>query len=273
MKKLICLLTALILAVPGAEAQFFKKLKKKVQEKVENAVTENVSDKAASEAEKSLNDLWETDFKNSAISFGAERVDPASIPATYDFSWEYQMKMSTSEGEVEMIYLIKENAPYIGIKIPQAQNMVTVLDNANEMTVMYMDSGENKMVMASKINASSAEAEETGNPYENMEMKKIGTKEILGYECQGYQTENDEHIYKFYVTDEAGISFTDLVQTNQKNVPEGFDAEWLQDGEGLLMEMQMEDKKNPARSASMTCTGIEKKPFVIKTANYQGIGG
>ncbi|WP_424492948.1 DUF4412 domain-containing protein [Salinimicrobium sp. GXAS 041] len=273
MKKLIALIIIFTLAAPNVQAQFFKKLKKKVEEKVENTVTENVSDKAAGETEKSLNNMWEKSLSNSAISFGAERVDPALIPESYDFNWEYTMEMSTREGAMEMVYLLQEDAPYVGFKIPQAQSMVTVLDNANDLTVIFMNSGQNNMVMASKIDVSNAESEEMQNQYKDIKMEEIGTKEILGYTCQGYRAENEGYIYEFYVTDEAGLSFTDLFQTNQKKFPRGFDAEWLKLSEGLMMEMQMNDKNNPQKSVSMTCTNIQKKDFVIKKANYTAIGG
>lgn len=273
MKKLFYLLIASFLMSVSAEAQFFKKLKEKVEEKVEHAVTENVSNKAANEADKSLNNLWDTQLKNSSFSMGAERVDPSEIPASYNFDWEYEMNMKTSEGDLNMVYLLKEGAPYIGVRVPQAQNMLTVLDNEKEMTVMFMESEGSKMVMATRIHTETDQAE-IENPYENMEMKKIESKTILGYECQGYQTENEEHIFTFYVTNEAGISLRDLYQTSQKDIPKGFaNVEWLKDDSGIMMEMQMENKKNPKQSASMTCTSIKKNPFIIKTSDYQGIGG
>lgn len=274
MKKLIYLLLILFLVSPSAEAQFLKNLKKKVQQKVEQRVTENISEKAADEAEKSMNNLWETQLENSSFSMGTEKVDPAEIPSSYDFDWEYRMNMQTSEGEMEMAYLLKEDAPYFGIKVPQAQNMLTVLDSQNSLTVIFMDSEENKMLMATKMETEDHEQEEIENPYENMEVEKLGTKTILGYESQGYRMENEDHTFTFYVTDEAEISFNDMYKTNSKDLPQGFeDAEWIQDGKGLMMEMNMKDKKNPERSTTMTCVGIEKNAVSLKKADYQGIGG
>lgn len=274
MKKLIYLLLTLFMVSPSAEAQILKKLKKKVQQKVEQRVTENISDKAAEEAENSLNSLWETQLENSSFSMGTERVDPAEIPSSYDFEWEYKMNMETSKGEMEMVYLLKEDAPYLGIKVPQAPNMLTVLDSKNDLTVIFMDSEGSKMLMATKMDTENQEQEEIENPYNNMEVEKIGTKTILGYETQGYRMENEDHTFTMYVTDEAEISFNDIYKTNSKDIPQGFeDAEWIKDGKSLMMEMHMEDKKNPERSATMTCIGIEKNAVSLKKADYQGIGG
>ena len=270
MKNLIYLGLAIFLmaGTTTAEAQFLKKLKEKVEKKVEEAATENISNKAANETDKALNNMWEKKLENTNFTMGMDMVDPSEIPAGYNFDWEYSLQMTTTEGEMEMVYHIKENANYVGMKIPQAENMFTVLDNNENMTVIYMNSEGNKMVMATRFDVSEEELEQE-NKYEEMEFEEIGTKTILGYECQGYRSENTENVFTFYVTDEAGVSFRDLYQENQKNIPKGLDADWIKDGTGLMMEMQMKDKENPSKNVSMTCTGIEKKPFSISTSDYQ----
>jgi hypothetical protein len=272
MKKIFYLVLAIFFmaGTSTAEAQFFKKLKEKVEKKVEDAAIKNVSDKAAKETDKSLNNLWAKQLENSSFSMGMDMVDPSEIPAGYDFDWEYTLKMNTSQGEMDMVYHIKENSPYVGMKIPQAENMFTVLDNKRNMTVLYMNSEGNKMVMATRFDISEEDME-TDNSYEEMKFEEIGKKTILGYECQGYRSENAENVFTFYVTDEAGVSFRNLYQENQKNIPEGLNADWIRDGTGLIMEMQMKDKKNADKNVTMTCTGIEKKPFSVDTSEYQSM--
>ena len=274
MKKLIYLMLCAFLVSASAEAQFLKKLKKKVEQKVENTVTENISNKAANEADKSLNNLWETQLENSSFSMGTERIDPSEIPASYNFDWEYKMNMKTSEGNMDMVYLLKEDASYVGLKVPQAENMITVLDTENDLTVIFMHSKESKIVIATRMDMEATNQQEAQDSYEEMEVEKIGSKTILGYDCQGYKMENDDHVFTFYVTDDAEVSFNDLYKTSSKDLPKGFEnAEWMKNRDGLMMEMQMEDKKNPAKSATMTCIGIEKNPVSIKKSDYHGIGG
>jgi hypothetical protein len=274
MKRFIHLILAIIFmaGTTTAEAQFFKKLKKKVEEKVEDAAIKNVSDKAAKETNKSLDNLWAKQLETSNYSMGMNMVDPSEIPDSYYFDWKYTLQMNTSEGTMDMVYHIKENAPYVGIKIPQAENMLSVLDNKRNMTVLYMNSEGNKMVMATRFDVSE-ENMEADTPYDEMKFEKIGKKTILGYECQGYSSENDENVFTFYLTDETGLSFSDFFQKNQKNIPEGLDADWIKNGKGLMMEMQMKDKKNPEKNVSMLCTGIEKQAFSINTSDYQSMGG
>jgi len=93
---------------------------------VEDAVVKNVSDKAEEETEKTLNNFWENQAQKSPFSMGMDMVDPSEIPASYNFDWEYTLQMDSpqQDQDMNMVYHIKENAPYIGIKIPQAGNEV-----------------------------------------------------------------------------------------------------------------------------------------------------
>lgn len=264
MKNLIYLgLGLFLLTTTTAEAQIFKKLKKQIEKKAVDTETKEDPDKTHNMRSKQPN--------ISNFPMGMDMVDPAEIPDSYDFDWEYTLNMETPEGKMLMVYHIKENAPYVGIKIPQADNMFTVIDNKKDLTVLYMDSKDSKMVMATR-NQIYQEEMELEDRYKDMEFKEVDTKMILGYECRGYRSENDEHIFEFYVTDEAGVSFRDIFQENQKQIPKGLNADWLKDGTGLMMEMQMRDKKNPKKNVSMTCTGIQKKPFTVKTSEYQSMG-
>ena len=271
MKKLILLGFSLLFCISTMEAQFLKKLKEKVEKKVEHAVTENISNKAAREADKSLNKMWDTKLKNSPIPMGANRVDISEVPQSYDFNWEYQLNMETKDGNIDMTYLLKEDAPYFGMRMPQAEGMFMVLDMNNKLSIMYFSSGENNFITASKIDDLMSNEEET-NPYKDTELKKIGTKNILGYECQGFEAETEEHKFTFYLTQEAPISFTNMYSAEKSNIPKGWNANWLEEGDALMMEMQMVDKKNANRNANMRCTSLEKKSFSINKDNYASLG-
>lgn len=258
-----------LLVSSTAEAQFFKKLQKKIEDKVEKKVIDNVSDKAAKETEKSLEKMWDMDLSGLAVPMGGERVDASEIPASYSFDWEYLMDMKTKDGNMEMAYLIKEDAPHFGIKMPNMPNMFMVLDTDKQLMVMYMTSGENKMISATKIDPTITEDAEIEKAYNDAEMREIGSKEILGYDCQGYQTETEDHLFTFYVTDEAEVSFSDIYKANEKNMPKGYNPEWFKDGNALMMEMLMEDKKDPSKNVTMTCTKLEKNSYTLNKSDYQ----
>ena len=267
MRKLTILFISLFLLGHTAEAQFLKKLKNKVEDKVEQKVVDNVSNKAANETEKSLNNMWDMDL--GGMPMGGERVDPAEIPASYDFDWEYALKMNTEQGEMEFTYLLKKDAPYFGMQMPNVPGMFMVMDGEKEMMVMFMNSEGNKMLTGTKFDPDAVDESDAENPYEDAEVKEIGTKEIMGYTCKGYQSETPDHVFTFYVTDEAGVGFSDIFKTNQKNTPKGFNPEWFAEGTGLMMEMTMEDKKDASKNMTMTCTRLQEKDFTINKSGYQ----
>ena len=41
---------------------------------------------------------------------GGEKVDPAEIPANYNFDWEYALNMHSKQGDMEFTYLLKKDA-------------------------------------------------------------------------------------------------------------------------------------------------------------------
>lgn len=272
MKQIMILCLSVFLIGTTAEAQFLKKLKNKVQEKVENAAIDNVSDKAADETNKGLNSMWEKRMSEGNFSMGAERVNPEEIPASYDFEWIYNMRITHNNGEMDMLYHLKEDAPYFGMEMQQQREMFIVFDDKNDLSVMFMTSSQGKFLMASRFDMSET-SEESNEYYDDMNIQEIGSKTILGYDCQGYKGENEDYIIHFYVTDDAEIGFTGMFENNQNNLPKDFNPDWLLDGDALLMEMQMEDKKNSKNNMSMTCTQIEKEPITIRKADYTSMGG
>ena len=267
--KRICYLNFMVLLFVSlsAEAQFFKKLTKKVEQKVEDAVVKNVSDKAASTADEKLNKLWETSLEGTSLPVGGKMVDPEVVPDTYSFGWEYRLKMRTAEAEQEIVYLLEENAPYVGLRLPQADQLVTVLDKENRLSVLYLSSeGKSYMTAARFSDVSST----TANDQEVMDMKfeKVGAKTIEGYHCQGYRGETEDAVVTFFLTDEVGISFQEVFKANPQSRPESFDPEWIRDGTGLLMELEMKSKEDPSENMILRCSGLEQKDFIINKSEY-----
>lgn len=255
------------------QSQFLKNLQKKVEKRVENTITNKVADKAAAEAGKSVDNLLNFDFGETGFAPGFEMVDIAEVPDVYDFDWRYVMSMNTAEGDMEIEYFLKKDAEYFGIKVPQ-NDIFMVMDGAREMNVMYMNSEGNKMLMATKspeINAEDIKEDEMYN--EEMTYKPIGDKTILGYKCKGFQAENEDNVFTFYVTSEPGISFNDIYKNDNTKLPKGFDPEWLEDADGIMMQMILEGKKKAKENVSMTCTALEKKSFSINKNEYKSMAG
>lgn len=249
MKKLTYVLLTCLFLSSTVQAQFFKKLGDKIADKVTNTASENISDKAAKETSKTLNQIWGIDSKKNnsrSTAFG----NNADIPDSYSFDWKYTVNVEVKNNTMALTYRLKEGANYMGVEM---NSIFMVMDFDNKMTVMYM----NGFVKSTKINI----PEESSEENLNMEYKEIGSKTILGYECKGYQMENEDYIITFYVTDEAGIGFSSMYK-NQKYIPDGFDADWI-NGNSLLMEMNMDSKKKTSKNMRMICTSIQKEDYTI----------
>lgn len=266
MKKLAVLsILALLFSFP-VHAQFLKKLQKKVERRVEDVVANKVADKAAEETSKSMDNLLDFEFKNLGIPRGIEAVDPSEVPDRYVFDYAYKIKMESQGEEIFFNYLLKQDAPYIGFIMPGSTDMYMVLDHSKNISVIFMKSQENKFMAATKL--PEITEENTVGSSEEFSYKKIGNKTISGYECSGFQAENKEAVYTFYLTEEAGISFANIYNTDKTSLPSNFDRSWLEEGDGVMIQMIMEDKKNAKNNINMICTGIDKNSFALAKADY-----
>ena len=250
------------------QAQILKKLKQKVEQRVENVVTDKVADKAATEAGKSVDNMMNLQMAGAA---GYEQADPSEIPQVYDFDWSYVMKMETRQGDMILNYFLKKDAPYFGMKLPE-NDMHMVMDPSRNLSVTYMRSEGNNLVMASKMPKNLADEIAADNSAaDEYSFKKIGNKTILGYDCEGYQGENDDMVFTFYITTEPEISFGEIYKSDKTKLPKGFDPKWIKDGKGIMMQMVMEGKKNAKDNATMTCIALEKKSFSLNKADYNSM--
>jgi len=252
-------------------AQFLKKLKEKVERKVENTVTENISNKAANEADKTLNNMWESNM-GSYMQPG-NQVDYAKIPDSYEFSWKYDMKVETKSGVTDLSYLFQEDAGYLGTLIDQDDNkMIMVFDPSRNLNVMYMTNNKSNIVMGSEISITPEEVEEL-SAYEKMEITEIGKKEILGYDCTGYRMENDEYIVTSYLTNDTSLNFANMFQSKgNPKIPKSVDAEWFKKhSDGLMLEMEMISKQNPKDNMKMYCTSLSKQDIKLNKSDYKGM--
>ncbi len=268
MKKLLISMFCVGLFGFSAEAQFLKKLQKKVEAKVEERVTENISNKAAKQAEKSLNKMWDTKLKSSPIPMSGSTVDSEKIPDIYNFTWAYEMQVETTQGNMNMIYYLKEEAPYFAISMKESGDMHMVMDTENEFTVMYFSSKGNKFINAYSLDLDDLEENDDEDFYKNWEIEEIEGKNILGYNCKGFKAENKESKMKFYMTDETSVTFTGMQTAKNSKIPKGFTADWLRDGKGLIMEMQMENHNKPEENATMKCISLKQENFSLKKADY-----
>lgn len=116
-----------------------------------------------------------------------------------------------------------------------------------------------------------AEASSQESDMGDYEFKEIGTKEILGYTCQGFQMESDDTKMTMYVAFDIPVSFDNMYSgNNAKQLPKGFDPKWLDKigDNSLMMEMDFVNKKKSKQSAKMTCVALENEPLTVNISEY-----
>jgi hypothetical protein len=279
MKPLARLGSALILLFIcfPVHGQFLKNLKKKVEQRVEQTVTEKIADKAAKEAGKTLDNLMEGNMGgNSPFPVGTEQVSMDEIPDSYDFEWAYELQIQTGNKEqqaMDMTYYLKEGAPYWGARIEQGMSLFMVFDVERMLSVIFMESEGNNFVSATKIPEESMEGE-AFEDYEGYELREVPGKKILGYDCKGYEMEDENYKFTVYTTFDTDVSLTDMYKKSEQ-FPQNFNMEWIkqEDKTGMLMEMLMEDKSKKNETTRMTCTRLEKEAYSIKKADYNSLAG
>ncbi len=208
---------------------------------------------------------------------GKGKADNSKLPDTYQFQWEYKTIMKTSNNEeMNMDYLINPGTDYFGMQMSgkeyqQMDFMCIVVDPKIESSTTFMSSKGQKMAMLGKL---PKEGTKKGKD-PKMSFKEIGTKEILGYECDGIEVENADYIGTMYFTLDAPVSFSAIFAYSKKNTPKGFDPALMEvlEEDALLMEMNFENKKKRKQSFTMTAVSLEQKETAIKTSDYQLMPG
>lgn len=204
--------------------------------------------------------------------------DSQGLRSTYDFDYIYKLKMTNKKDDIQFDYYLKKDADYFGFDIAamsqgqEGMKMFTVMDNANAVTGMFMEMMGKKMVKTSKIKLSDFTSDENSSDYT---FKKIGSKTILGYNCDGFEGENADSKITFYVTNEAPVSFNKMWENGKTKLPKGFNPAWMEkySKNALMMEMQFVDKKKDKNSMTMECIGVEETNLAIKTSEYGSMLG
>lgn len=196
----------------------------------------------------------------------------------YDFDYIYKLKMTNKKDDIQFDYYLKKDAGYFGFDISEmtkgqeGMKMFTIMDNDSGTTGMFMDMMGKKIVQKSKIKLSDFDSDKNAPDYT---LTEIGSKTILGYNCQGFIMETKDSKITVYITDEAPVSFSKMWDNSKTKMPKGFNPVWMEKyaENGLMMEMQYIDKKKSKNNMTMLCVGLEKTDFSIQASDYGSMLG
>lgn len=263
--KRILMIAVLIagFGVNQSQAQFLKDLKERTIERSKDIIIAKTADKAADKTGEAMDKILNPDFSRLANP-GGSKVDMSTLPESYRFDYRYALKMTTEEGEIDFDYYLSKTEPYMGAKMNMGIEMSMVFDEGNKVMFTYV----NGMATATEMDLSEAVDEEEMNMYNNYTFKELPNREFLGYDCIGREMENDEYKFITYIAPDMEASFGTMFKSEHANIPPAMQEFAREYENGLMMYMEMEDKKNKKRkntSATMECVAFEPTNMVIYT--------
>lgn len=265
MKKILIILFALTsFGMNSANAQFLNKLKKQILEKTEEKVINKTTDKAAEGTDKAMDKLLNQDFSKYMNPLG-KTVDVSTLPASYQFDYLYSLKMKVAEGDMKINYYLNKKQPYMGIKMDEVNDMTIVYDESNK--VIFTNVGG--MAIATELNLDEVDDDDDIDITQNYSFKELPNRTFLGYDCIGREIENDEHKVTVYIAPNVESGFGKMFKSDHAKMPSAMKRFSKEFKEGLMMYMEMIDKKNvntkKNSSATVECVAFEPTDFVVTT--------
>lgn len=252
-----------------ANAQILNRLKKKAQEaaaqKAEQKITEQVQQAAEQMVERSWNSIF-GEISDDSLSGGRLPFMTNSNVTTeeaYNFSTIATMEIETvnedgkSDPPVIMEMHFNENEMYTGTRFNSEEmkkedgELFLIYDFKNSAMLMLMNNDKDKFSFAydwkqaleNAENMPDDQSEEEINWDEVNEWQgytKIGQKEILGYSCDGYQSESEDETIEIWVSRDADFGMNSMFKANANakqmkgKIPDDYPY-------GMMMEMTTED--------------------------------
>lgn len=264
MKKI--LLIAVLIAGVGiinVNAQFLKELKNQALERSKDVVIGKTAEKAADKTGQAMDKLLNPDFSR-FTNAGGKKVDMARLPDFYSFDYRYALKMTTQEGAIDFDYYLSKTEPYMGAKMNMGMDMSMIFDEGRKIMFTYV----NGMGIATEMDLYEEVDEEDVNMYNDYTFKELPNREFLGYDCIGREMENDEHKFTIYIAPDMEAGFGTMFKSEHANIPPAMQKFAQEYENGLMMFMEMVDKKNKKKkntSATMECVAFEPTEMVIYT--------
>ncbi|MDD4777935.1 MAG: DUF4412 domain-containing protein [Fermentimonas sp.] len=249
--------------VNSANAQFLNRLKNKVLESAENVVVDKAADKAAEKTADAMDKVLNPNMEG-LFNMGGKSVDLSQLPEAYHFDYDYTLKMSSQGEEMRMNYLFNKNEPYIGIKTEASPEMVMILDSPKNTFIIKSD----ETVIAREFNTDNELNEDEIDENLNYTFSELPDREFLGYNCKGFQMENEENKIIVYFAPEIDVRFGNTEGQGLGKMSKEMKAFAKKYENGLMMYMEMDDKLNKSKnndsSMTMECVSFEESSTDVR---------
>lgn len=272
MTKFLLVVALLLGVVHSAEAQFLDRLKKRIVDETERVVIDKTADKAAEKTGEAMDKILSPDLGAANIFGGiGSPMDTDRLPEVYRFDYLYSLKMVNQAGDLQFDYLLSKTESYMGMKPNLGVDITMVVDEGNNAIVTMTGGQVFAMEMAGETDTGHiiGETDAGLESLEDYTVTQLPNRTFLGYDCIGYRMENDEHSFIVYVAPDMEAGFGNVFKNKQANIPPQMQSLAKHYENGLMMYMEMDDKKNKGEkedtSTTMECVAFEKANVEIRT--------
>jgi hypothetical protein len=294
-KTLIGVMAYLLLA-STADAQILDRLRNRAQQAAEDRVEQRLSEEVERAAEQMVDRTWESIFGDGIISANGER---RSIPfslnsnATTEDAYHFnivttmEIEIVNEDGEAEppmtMRMHFNDSELYTGTGFTgedmemEDGEVFIIYDFKNSAMVMLMESEDGKFSFAYdwtqmlEIIEERAD-EEDWEEYEEWEgFTRIGTKTILGYQAEGFESRSEYHVSEMWVTRDAAYGMENMFQAhaNAKQLGNIFPDDFPH---GMILELVNEDLESGEKSTMRVTDIRENANVTYQMSDYPVFG-
>ena len=214
--------------------------------------------------------------KRAKKSLKNHKITANDLPDTYNFDWVLQTEMVLNAKKKEIVnltFLIKKTAQYQATKMSSESTKAMgetfmIFDLELKSTLMLIETQGHKFMQIHPIPNSKNTAEKT----DRYKITELPSKNIIGYNCKGLQFEDDRYIMKIYHTTEAKITLSHFLNFGSQKTMDFPDIDpkvAKQFSNGLIMEMDIVDKKKSKNNVNITAKALSQTPTVISPKKYQ----
>ncbi len=234
-------------------------MQKKIEQKIENKVIQKTDNSVDKVLEAPINIQTQSGSKASLNS----------LPATYDFSYKYDMQIQTEKNKpLMMTYFLQPNASYQGMVLEDAKSdMFIIMDFDREMMLTLMEAGGSKIGQSMSLPKN--DSSDADNNLDVYEMSSLPDQVIAGYKCKGMQMKNKEYLIKYYFTNDVPLTLNgmnrDKKETKLAKIIYGINSK----DPGLMMKMDMTDLKDKKNNVVMECKSLSKSAKIISRKDYK----
>lgn len=211
-------------------------------------------------------DTNDTDEASTGETIPAPPDNNVVLPDSYNFSYLAIVQVKSNQGTIETEYYLQPDENYYAKKLPN-ENFTedVVYDNQRKMEVHFADiKGEKKKARKKMDLFTKAKMVGAYRDAPNRKVKSIGTKTLLGYNCNGYEIATDAGTTQLWITNEAPATLYRAMFEKRAETP---DSPFTK--KTMIMEISFASAESSDKNYTMACTQLKANTITFSTNDYK----